>query len=321
MRAIVIRRLGGPEALGLEEVDDPAPGPGEAVVRVKAAGLNFIDTYHRTGLYPMELPFTPGLEAAGTVTSVGPDVTGVAVGDRVSWGTTAGAYAELARVPAHLLVPVPENVSLDQAAALMVQGLTAHYLAVDTYPLEQGSVCLIHAGAGGTGLLLTQIAKRLGATVYTTVGTEEKAELSRAAGADHVIVYTKEDFVERVAEIGGPRPLDVVYDGVGKATVPAGMRLLRPFGLMVAFGNASGAVDPIDPLDLTSNGSIFFTRPTLFHHVATRQALLSRSGDLFDWVAGGLEVRIGARFPLEAAADAHRALEGRSTTGKVLIEP
>lgn len=321
MRAIVIRRLGGPEVLGLEEVDDPAPGPGEAVVRVEAAGLNFIDTYHRTGLYPMELPFTPGLEAAGAVTSVGPEVTGVAVGDRVAWGTTVGAYAELATVPADLLVPVPEDVSLDQAAALMVQGLTAHYLAVDTYPLKQGSVCLVHAGAGGTGLLLTQIAKRLGATVYTTVGTEKKAELSRAAGADHVIVYTKEDFADRVAEIGGPRPLDVVYDGVGKATVPAGMRLLRPFGLMVAFGNASGAVDPIDPLDLTANGSIFFTRPTLFHHVATRQALLSRSEDLFAWVAGGLDVRIGARFPLEAAADAHRALEGRATTGKVLIEP
>ena len=321
MRAIVIRRLGGPEVLGLEEIDDPAPGPGEAMVRVKAAGLNFIDTYHRTGLYPMELPFTPGLEAAGTVASVGPDVAGVAVGDRVAWGTTAGAYAELARVPADLLVPVSEEVSLDQAAALMVQGLTAHYLAVDTYPLEQGSVCLIHAGAGGTGLLLTQIAKRRGATVYTTVGTEEKAELSRAAGADHVIVYTKEDFAERVVEIGGPRPLDVVYDGVGKATVPAGLSLLRPFGLMVAFGNASGAVDPIDPLDLTANGSIFFTRPTLFHHVPTREALLSRSEDLFAWVAGGLKVRIGARFPLEAAADAHRALEGRATTGKVLIEP
>ena len=321
MRAIVISEVGGPEVLEPREIDDPVPGPDDAVVEVTAAGLNFIDTYHRSGLYPVELPFTPGLEAAGTVTAVGRDVTDVAVGDRVAWGTVAGAYAERARVPADQLVPVPDGVSPDQAAALMIQGLTAHYLAVDTYSLEPGSVCLIHAGAGGVGLLLTQIAKRLGATVYTTVGTEAKAELSRAAGADHVILYTQEDFAKRVEEIGGPRPLDVVYDGVGKATVPAGLGLLRPFGLMVAFGNASGAVDPIDPLDLTANGSIFFTRPTLFHHVATRRALLSRCEDLFSWVAGGMDVRIGARYPLEAAAEAHRALEGRATTGKVLIEP
>ena len=321
MRAIVISEVGGPEGLELREIDDPVPGPDDAVVEVTAAGLNFIDTYHRSGLYPVELPFTPGLEAAGTVTAVGRDVTDVVVGDRVAWGTVAGAYAERARVPADQLVPAPDGVSPDQAAALMIQGLTAHYLAVDTYSLEPGSVCLIHAGAGGVGLLLTQIAKRLGATVYTTVGTEAKAELSRAAGADHVIVYTQEDFAKRVEEIGGPRPLDVVYDGVGKATVPAGLGLLRPFGLMVAFGNASGAVDPIDPLDLTANGSIFFTRPTLFHHVATRRALLTRSEELFAWVAGGLDVLIGARFPLESAAEAHRALEGRATTGKVLIEP
>ena len=321
MRAIVISEVGGPEVLEPREIDDPVPGPDDAVVEVTAAGLNFIDTYHRSGLYPVELPFTPGLEAAGTVTAVGRDVTDVAVGDRVAWGTVAGAYAERARVPADQLVPVPDGVSPDQAAALMIQGLTAHYLAVDTYSLEPGSVCLIHAGAGGVGLLLTQIAKRLGATVYTTVGTEAKAELSRAAGADHVILYTQEDFAKRVEEIGGPRPLDVVYDGVGKATVPAGLGLLRPFGLMVAFGNASGAVDPIDPLDLTANGSIFFTRPTLFHHVATRRALLSRCEELFAWVAGGLDVLIGARFPLESAAEAHRALEGRATTGKVLIEP
>ncbi len=321
MRAIVISEVGGPEVLEPREIDDPVPGPDDAVVEVTAAGLNFIDTYHRSGLYPVELPFTPGLEAAGTVTSVGRNVTEVAVGDPVAWGTVAGAYAERARVPADQLVPVPDGVSPDQAAALMIQGLTAHYLAVDTYSLEPGSVCLIHAGAGGVGLLLTQIAKRLGATVYTTVGTEAKAELSRAAGADHVILYTQEDFAKRVEEIGGPRPLDVVYDGVGKATVPAGLGLLRPFGLMVAFGNASGAVDPIDPLDLTANGSIFFTRPTLFHHVATRRALLTRSEELFSWVAGGMDVRIGARYPLEAAAEAHRALEGRATTGKVLIEP
>jgi len=285
MRAIVMSELGGPEVLELEEIDDPVPGPKDAVVEVAAAGLNFIDTYHRSGLYPVELPFTPGLEAAGTVTAVGRDVTEVAVGDRVAWGTVPGAYAERASVRADQLIPVPESVSPEQAAALMLQGLTAHYLAVDTYPLEPGSACLIHAGA------------------------------------DHVIVYTQEDFAQRVEEIGGARPLDVVYDGVGKATVPAGLGLLRPFGLMVAFGNASGAVDPIDPLDLSANGSIFFTRPTLFHHVATRRALLSRSEDLFAWVADGMDVRIGARFPLGSAADAHRALEGRATTGKVLIEP
>ncbi|MXX64799.1 MAG: quinone oxidoreductase [Acidimicrobiia bacterium] len=321
MRAVVIRRLGGPEVLEIENLDPSEPGPGQAVVEVAAAGLNFIDTYQRGGLYPVEIPFIPGLEGAGTVTAVGPDVTEVKVGDRVAWGTLAGSYAEQATLPAAQLVPVPDHLASDEAAALMLQGLTAHYLAVDTYPLGPESSCLIHAGAGGVGLLLTQIAKRLGATVYTTVGTAAKAELSKAAGADHVIVYTEEDFAERVTEIGGPRPLDVIYDGVGKATVSAGLGLLRPFGLMVAFGNASGAVDPIDPLDLSTNGSLFLTRPTLFHHVADREALLARCDDLFGWADDGLGIRIGARFPLEAAADAHRALEGRATTGKVLIEP
>ena len=321
MRAIVIREAGGPEVLHIAELDDPTPGPGEVVVEVAAAGLNFIDTYQRTGLYPVELPFTPGLEGAGTVAAVGPGVTEVAVGDPVAWSTGAGSYAEQIRVPVDQLVPVPAGVGLDVAAALLLQGLTAQYLCEDTFPLEPGSTCLIHAGAGGVGLLLTQMAKRLGATVYTTVGSDEKADLSRGAGADHVIVYTREDFAERVEEIGGSRPLDVIYDGVGKATVPAGLGLLRPFGMMVAFGNASGAVDPIDPLALTANGSLFFTRPTLFHHIAAPGALQSRSERLFDLVADGLDVRIGARFPLEAAADAHRAIEGRATTGKVLIEP
>ena len=230
MRATVVRRLGGPEVLVVEQVDDPVPGPGEVVVDVAAAGLNFIDTYHRTGLYSVGLPFTPGLEAAGTVASVGSGVTGLAEGDRVAFSTTLGAYAERAVAPAGQLVPVPENVSLDVAAAVMVQGLTAHYLATDTYPLAPGSTCLVHAGAGGVGLLLTQIAKRSGATVYTTVGTDAKAELSKAAGADHIIVYSRENFAERVREIGGERPLDVIYDGVGKATVSAGFGLLRTFG-------------------------------------------------------------------------------------------
>ena len=321
MRATVIRRLGGPEVLVLEDVDEPVPGPEDVAVDVSVAGLNFIDTYHRTGLYPVGLPFIPGLEAAGTVVSVGSGVTDLAEGDRVAWCSTLGAYAERAVVAADQLVPVPEDVSLDTAAASLLQGLTAHYLATATYPLEDGSTCLVHAGAGGVGLLLTQIAKRLGATVYTTVGTDAKAELSRAAGADHVIVYSREDFAERVQEIGGERPLDVIYDGVGKATVSAGFGLLRPFGLMVAFGNASGAVDPVDPLVLSANGSLFFTRPTLFDHVADRDALLARTEELFAWIGDGLDVRIGYRYALEGAADAHRALEGRATTGKVLIEP
>ena len=321
MRATVIRRLGGPEVLVVEDIDEPVAGPGEVVVEVAAAGLNFIDTYHRTGLYPVELPFTPGLEAAGTVASVGSEIAGLSEGDRVAYCTTFGAYAERAVVPADRLIPVPENVSLEVAAAAPIQGLTAHYLARDTYRLDSGSTCLVHAGAGGVGLLLTQIAKRLGATVYATVGTDAKAELSRAAGADHVIVYSRENFAERVTEIGGERPLDVIYDGVGKATVPAGLGLLRRFGVMVAFGNASGAVDPVDPLVLSNNGSLFFTRPTLFDHVVTREALLARSEELFAWIEDGLDVRIGDRYSLEDAADAHRALEGRATTGKVLIEP
>ena len=321
MRAIVIRRLGGPEVLMTEEVDEPVPGPGEVVVDVAAAGLNFIDTYHRTGLYPVELPFTPGLEAAGRVVSVGSAVEGLSSGDRVAFCSALGAYAERVAMPADRLVPVPDDVSLDTAAASMVQGLTALYLATETYPLGDGSTCLIHAGAGGVGLLLTQMAKGLGATVYATVGTDAKAELSRAAGADHVIVYRREEFGERIREIGGERPLDVIYDGVGKATVPTGFGLLRRFGMMVAFGNASGAVDPVDPLVLSANGSLFFTRPTLFDHVAERDSLLAMSERLFNWIADGLDFRIGARYPLEAAADAHRALEGRATTGKVLIEP
>lgn len=321
MRAVVIRRTGGPEVLEIEELEEPVPGSGDVLVEVAAAGLNFIDTYHRSGLYPVELPFTPGLEAAGTVVSVGPGVADVVEGDRVAFGSRLGAYAEQVPVPASQLVPVPDGVSTDTAAAAMLQGLTALYLTTSTYPLENGSTCLVHAGAGGVGLLLIQMAKRLGATVYTTVGSREKADIARAAGADHVIEYRTEDFVERVRDIGGDRPLDVVYDGVGKATVSAGLGLLRRFGLMVAFGNASGAVDPLDPLVLTANGSLFFTRPTLFDHVADRESLLAKSEQLFEWIADGLAVRVGGRYPLERAADAHRAIEGRATTGKILIEP
>ena len=290
-------------------------------MRIVASGLNFIDTYHRTGLYPMERPFTPGLEAAGTVIEVGDDVSGFAPGDRVAYTSAIGAYAEQAVVGVGKLVPLPESVSFDVGAAAMLQGLTAHYLARDTYRLESASTCLIHAGAGGVGLLLTQIAKRLGATVYTTVGTADKAELSKAAGADHVIRYTEEDFVDRVQEIGGERPLDVVYDGVGKATMHHGFALLRPRGLMAAFGNASGPADPVDPLTLSANGSLYLTRPILFDYIATKEALMERALELFAWIGEGLNVRVGQRFSLEEAADAHRALEGRLTTGKVIIEP
>ena len=321
MRATVIRETGGPEVLVTEDVAAPTPGPGEVLVRIVASGLNFIDTYHRTGLYPMELPFTPGLEAAGTVIEVGDDVSGFAPGDRVAYTSAIGAYAEQAVVGVGKLVPLPESVSFDVGAAAMLQGLTAHYLARDTYRLESASTCLIHAGAGGVGLLLTQIAKRLGATVYTTVGTADKAELSKAAGADHVIRYTEEDFVDRVQEIGGERPLDVVYDGVGKATMHHGFALLRPRGLMAAFGNASGPADPVDPLTLSANGSLYLTRPILFDYIATKEALMERALELFAWIGEGLNVRVGQRFSLEEAADAHRALEGRLTTGKVIIEP
>lgn len=320
MRATIIRNHGGPEVLRTEPTEEPTAGPGQAVVRIAAAGLNFIDTYHRTGLYPRDLPFVPGMEAAGVVESVGPDVSTAAAGDRVAWCTAPGAYAEAAAVPAEALIPVPDEVSLGTAAAAALQGLTAQYLVRDTFPLGGGDSCLIHAGAGGVGLLLTQVAKRLGATVYATVGSEEKADLSRAAGADHVIVYTREDFAERVREIGGERCLDAAYDGVGRSTLAAGLDLLRPRGVMAAFGNASGPPDPVDPLIL-GKASLFLTRPSLFHYARTREELLSRAGELFDWITDGLQVRIGARYPLEQAADAHRALEGRSTTGKVLIIP
>ena len=321
MRAVVVRELGGPEVLVVEEVGDPTPAVGEVVIEIEAAGLNFIDTYHRTGLYPVELPFTPGLEAAGTIVHVGEDVTGFSIGDRVAYPSSPGAYAQRASVNVDRLASVPDDIALDVAAAVMLQGLTAYYLVRDTYPLEPGSTCLVHAGAGGVGLLLTQMAKRLGATVFTTVGTDEKAELSAAAGADHVIVYTRDEFVDEVTRIGGDRPLDVIFDGVGKTTMHDGFSLLRPRGLMAVFGNASGAADPVDPLTLSKNGSLYLTRPTLFTHIATPEALRTRTEELFSWIAEGVSVRIGERYALENAADAHRALEGRMTTGKVILEP
>lgn len=322
MRAIVVSATGGPETLHLEEVPEPDPGSGELLVKVAAAGLNFIDTYHRTGLYPVELPMTPGLEGAGTVASLGSDVTGFRVGDRVAWASAPGSYAELVAVPAEGAIPVPEGVDIETAAAIPLQGLTAHYLATDTFPLSEGDVCLVHAGAGGVGLLLTQIGVHRGARVITTVGTAAKEELSRRAGASDVILYTEVDFQQAVEDLVGPHALDVVYDGVGKATFDKSIQLLRPRGMMVTFGNASGPVPAIAPLTLAQTGSLFLTRPTMRHYLQNRDELLRRANDLFAWIREDLlDVRIGHRYPLAEAAKAHEALEARETTGKVLLIP
>jgi NADPH2:quinone reductase len=322
MKAIVVHEAGGPERLTLEEVADPSPGAGDLLVEVESAGLNFIDTYQRIGLYPLDFPFTPGLEGAGTVAAVGEGVTGFSVGDRVGWVSTLGTYAEQHLVPAEKAIPIPEQLSTEVVAAVLLQGITAHYLANDTFPLKEGDRCLIHAAAGGVGLLLTQIADMKGATIITTVGTGEKAELSRAAGADEVINYREVDFKEAVEQSIGAHKLDVVFDGVGAATFDRGLDLLRPRGMMVTFGNASGPVPEISPLILAQKGSLFLTRPTMAHYIQAREDLLGRANELFDWIAAGrLEVRIGHEYPLERAAEAHRALEGRQTTGKVLLHP
>lgn len=322
MKAIVVSEKGGPEKLVLRDVDDPSPGEGELLVEVRAAGLNFIDTYHRGGLYPMDFPMTPGLEGAGIVRSVGAGLDGFSEGDRIAWVNSIGSYAELNVVPAEGAIPIPDDVDDDEAAAVLLQGITAHYLAKDTFPLSEKHRCLIHAGAGGVGILLTQIAKLAGAEVITTVGTEDKAELSRGAGSDHVIVYTQEDFKEVIVDAYGSDGIDVVYDGVGKATFDKGLGVLKPKGMMVTFGNASGPVPELSTLELMRRGSLFLTRPTMFDYIETREKLLERASDLFDWiVAGQLDVRIGEHFALEDAAEAHRALEGRRTTGKVLLHP
>jgi NADPH2:quinone reductase len=322
MHAIRIHETGGPEVLQWETVDDPEPAEGEIVVELAAAGLNYIDTYHRGGLYPIPLPFTPGVEGAGVVRLVGDGVDGLAVGDVVGWTGNIGTYAEQVRVRATSAVKVPEGVAPEMAAAVLLQGMTAHFLATSTFPLESGHRCLVHAGAGGVGQLLIQIAKLRGAEVFTTVGDPAKAEVAESAGADHVILYRDEDFGDAVERIAGPRPLDVVYDGVGADTFERGLQILRPRGLMATFGNASGPVEPVLPLRLSQGGSLFLTRPTLADYTATRDELEARAGDLFAWIADGrLNVNIGERFPLGDAADAHRAIEGRGTTGKVLLLP
>jgi NADPH2:quinone reductase len=322
MWAVKISEQGGPEVLTWTELPDPEAGAGEIVVEVAAAGLNYIDTYQRSGLYQVPLPYVLGLEGAGTVVEVGDGVATLAVGDQVAWATNPGSYSGCVAMSADNAVKVPDDVDLEVAAALPLQGMTAHFLATSTYPLGPGDRCLIHAGAGGVGLLLIQIAKLHGAEVFTTVGTPEKAELARVAGADHTILYRDVDFAAAVVDLAGERPLDVVFDGVGKSVFSQSLSLLRPRGMMVTFGNASGPVDPVSPLDLSANGSLFLTRPTLFHYLRTHAEMQSRADDLFGWVSSGdLDVRIGARYALRDAAEAHRALEGRATTGKVLLVP
>ena len=320
MQAVRVHAHGGPEVMTVETIAVPTAGRGEALVRVEATGVNFIDVYKRAGLYKVPLPATLGEEGAGTVVSIGDGVSEVRVGDRVAWATVFGAHAEFAVVPAAKLVTLPDAVSAAQGAAVMLQGMTAHYLATSTYPLGSEDTCLVHAGAGGVGLLLVQIAKRRGARVIATAGSDEKAALARGAGADEVIVYTREDFVQETKRMTGGKGVQVVYDSVGVSTFINGLDVLAPRGMMVLFGQSSGPVLPLDPQMLNQKGSLFLTRPTLGHYIATRAELLARSGDLLAWIAAGdLDVRIGAEFALADVANAHRALEGRRTTGKVLL--
>ena len=314
MKVVRIAEVGGPERMTVDELPTPEPGPGELLVRVAAAGVNFIDVYHRTGHYKLPLPLGIGREAAGIVTQVGPGVTEVKAGDPVAWMDVSGSYAT------HVIVPAA--VDLRTAAAALLQGLTAQYLATSTVPLEPGDACVVHAGAGGVGLLLTQIAKKRGARVLTTVSTEEKAKLSRGAGADEVVNYTSADFVAAAKKMTDGKGVRVVYDSVGKTTFDESMKALRPRGFLVLFGASSGPVPPVDPLRLAGGGSLYLTRPTLGHYAAARAELLERSRALFDWIERGeLDVRIGATYPLAEAAEAHRALESRRTTGKVLLLP
>jgi NADPH2:quinone reductase len=322
MRAIQIQKTGGPEVLELRDLPRPEAGPGQALVRIEAIGVNFIDTYLREGRYPAQLPFVPGQEGAGVVEAVVPDVAMVKVGDRVAWMGVPGAYAEYAAVPAAKLIAVPEGVTTRQAAAAMLQGITAHYLAHASYAIQPGDTVLIHAGAGGVGLLLIQMAKRMGARVLTTVSTEAKAALARGAGADETILYTQEDFAERVRTLTDGEGVPVVYDSVGKTTFEDSLKCLRPRGMMVLYGGSSGAVPPFDPMKLATLGSLYLTRPTSVHYTQTRAELETRAGDVLGWVAdGSLKLRLEHEYPLADAAQAHRDLEARKTTGKVLLIP
>lgn len=322
MHAIVVEQTGGPEVLAYQQTDTREPGPGEVRVRVEAVGVNFIDVYHRTGLYSLPLPFTPGSEAAGTVEAVGPDVTEVSEGDPVAYAMVPGAYTERAIVPAAKLVRVPEGLDVQQAAAAMLQGMTAHYLTVSTYEVKPGDSVLVHAAAGGVGLLLVQMAKRAGARVIGTVSTDEKAQLAREAGADEIILYTEQDFEPEVRRLTDGQGVQVVYDSVGKDTFHGSLASLAPRGMLVLFGQSSGPVESFDPGLLAKHGSLFLTRPSLGHYTAMREELLWRAGEVLDAVRSGeLKLRIDRTYPLADAAEAHRALEGRETTGKVLLIP
>ncbi len=322
MKAIQISQYGGPEVLVYREVAKPEPKSGEALVKINAIGVNFIDVYHRTGRYPGSLPFVPGSEAAGVVEAIGEGVTEVKPGDRVAYAMQIGSYAEYATIPAWKLVPVPAEVDDQAAAAAMLQGMTAHYLSHSTYPIQKDDIVLVHAGAGGVGLLLTQMAKKLGSKVITTVSTEEKAQLSRQAGADEVILYTQQDFETETKRITGGKGVQAVYDSVGKTTFDKSLHCLQPRGYMVLFGASSGPVPPVDPMMLSSKGSLFLTRPTLAQYAQNREELLQRASDVLQWISdGSLKLRVEHRYPLSEAAQAHRDLEGRATTGKLLLLP
>ena len=322
MNSIRVHKTGGPEVLRIEELPDPAPGPGELVVNIEAIGVNYLEIYQREGLYTVQRPFTPGSEAAGTVRALGSGVTEFRVGDRVVSHSMRGAYASRAIVAADRAVKIPEGITSRVAAAVFLQGLTAHYLATSTYPLKMGDNCLVHAAAGGVGLLLCQIAKKRGAFVTGTASTPEKLELAHDAGADETINYTSRDFVTEVKRITGEVGVAVVYDSVGRTTFEGSLNCLRRRGMLALFGQSSGPVPPIDPQILNRKGSLFLTRPTLNDYVATREELLQRSSELFGSVKDGtLKVRIGAEFPLVRAADAHRALASRKTMGKIVLMP
>lgn len=322
MKAIQVQHPGGPEALKLVDLPVPKPKPNEAVVKIAAVGVNYIDVYFREGRYPAQLPFVAGQEAAGTVAEVGSEVKSIRVGDRVAYTGTLGSYAECAAVPADRLVRVPEKITDQQAAAAMLQGMTAQYLIYTTFPLKKGETALIHAAAGGVGLLLVQMAKAIGAHVIGTVGSEEKAQLAREAGADDVIIYTQQDFEEETRRLTGGKGVHVVYDGVGKTTFDKDLNIMRPRGYVVLFGGASGPVPPFDAMKLTQKGSLFLTRPSLMHYIATREELEQRSTDVFNMIATGkLKLRVSHIYKLDQAEQAHRDLEGRKTTGKLLLIP
>ncbi|HYA15921.1 MAG TPA: quinone oxidoreductase [Bryobacteraceae bacterium] len=322
MKAIQVLKTGGPEELQLREVPKPSPGPKEALVKIAASGVNFIDVYFRIGLYKADPPFTPGNEAAGTVEAVGSEVTDLKPGDRVAWAMQRGSYAEYAAVPAHILVKLPGGVDFNTAAAAMLQGMTAHYLTHSTFPLKPGDKCLVHAAAGGAGRLIVQMAKMLGATVYATAGSDAKAEVAKQAGADEVIVYTRDDFAWKVTEFTQGKGVDVVYDSVGATTFMKGLDILRPRGTMALFGQSSGPVPPIDPNILNPKGSLYLTRPSLAHYVLTRDELLWRAGDVLNWIAAGkLILHIDKAYPLADAPQAHMDLEARRTIGKLLLIP